>query len=86
MVRDNYVLGWTTAIEKIGGVGTEVAGTLLNPFSLGLTVPALALGAMVGEKDENMAKINKGTLSNLVLPGVAPFRLGKRLNRKLAKD
>jgi len=83
MLEVSYSRGWEFALEKVGGVGTEIAGTLFNPMSLPIAAPALIAGAILGEKDKHKEGVNKATLSNLVLPGVAPFRLGKRINSKL---
>lgn len=40
----------------------------------------MAVGVMSGPRDQNeMSEVNRKSISNLLIPGVAPYRLGRRL-------
>jgi delta 1-pyrroline-5-carboxylate dehydrogenase len=76
---------------KQAGVASEVTGTLLNPFNtlsgtLGTTGGALAAAATKTRTDEEQEKADKKMLSNLLVPGVAPYNLFKRYGHSKAHE
>lgn len=68
-------------MEKKAGIAGEVAGTMINPIGLVSSPLAGLVGYGYGDKDsnENIADGPMSILSNLLVPGLAPYRLGKRL-------
>jgi hypothetical protein len=66
--------------EKQSAARSEILGTTLNPFSAALSPLALALGVAVGPYgSSDQKKVNKKSTSNALIPGVAPYRYGRRL-------
>ena len=65
-------------LEKLAGVRTEVAGSLMGLPGTGLTG---LLGYAVGPRKKRADRIrsNKHKVSNILFPGVAGYRLGRRV-------
>lgn len=68
----------------------KLAGPITEGMSFGgylpLDLPALGIGyAMKPKTKEQMKKQEKKTWSNLLLPGVGPYRLGRRLKFNKSK-
>ena len=78
-------LAQVETLEKYAGTGSEFASSLVNPVNWVASMPAFALGALVGEKDQKDIPDDKW--KNLLIPGLGPYRLGKRLHANMsAKD
>lgn len=74
-------------LEKISGARSEVTGQLINPFNYPLGIPAALIGLIVGKREkEDREKANKKIFSNILIPGVAPYRLGRRISTIAAAD
>lgn len=69
-------------LEKTAGAASEVAGAIINPLNLfGGNVMAGLVGygyGKKGESDEISDGVLSGGLANLLIPGLGPYRLGKR--------
>lgn len=66
--------------EKKAGEISEGIGTIVNPFGLA----ASAVGGLIGYskpklKKEELREQNKKMLSNIFIPGLAGYRLGRRV-------
>ena len=68
-------------LQKNAGVGSEVAGSFMNPINVPFTIPAAMIGALVGEKDQrDIGNTDADTWKNLLIPGLGAYRLGKRMH------
>jgi hypothetical protein len=66
-------------LMKIAGVRSEVVGSTLNPANWLLGGPAALMGFATGNMtQEEIDEVNKKMASNLLIPGVAPYRLANR--------
>ena len=66
-------------MQKIANVRSEVIGAVLPPL-YPVTIAGGLLGLLTGPKtEENIKKQNKKLFSNFI-PGVAGYRLGRRLS------
>jgi hypothetical protein len=82
--------------EKTAGAASEAAGAIINPLNiLGGNLMAGLLGYGYGEKgeaDQISDDAISGGLANILVPGLGPYRLGKRLrdtmdtNREIRKQ
>ena len=69
-------------LQKISGIGSELVASAVTAPLTGVVGPlATVFGKRYTEKERE--KVNKKVLSNLI-PGVAPFRLGRRIKTALA--
>lgn len=76
---DFYQFGYD--MEKKAGVPAELVGTAFNPLSAALALPAGVAGLVVGEDDiRDIPNTNMSSLGSLLIPGLGPYRLGKRLH------
>lgn len=65
-------------MQKCSGLKTEIIGSI-NPLNLIAGVPASLIAALTKTKGHKaMLKQQKKTLSNLLIPGAAPYRSWKR--------
>lgn len=68
-------------IEKTAASGSALAGTFLNPLNWLLMPPALIAGSFMKnttDPGQVLAALRKtGWLKNMLVPGVAPFRLAR---------
>jgi hypothetical protein len=69
-------------MQKEAGAPAEVVGSLVNPLNIPLNLPAGLLGLVIGEEDPKAFK-NMSSISSLIVPGLGPYRLGKRLHYAL---
>ena len=82
-LSDAYNAGVHAALEKISAVPTEVIGSLFNPLGGPALLPGLVIGALSGKYSKKEQKeADKAVLSSLLIPGVGPYRLGRRIMRK----
>lgn len=66
--------------SKQSATRSELVGTVLNPLSAALAVPAAAAGFIRGpRRADDKDRVNKKSWSNVLIPGLAPYRLGRRL-------
>lgn len=69
---------FTQGFEKVAGARSEILNTTVNPLNWAINPFAYSIGAAVGpHKKEDRKKVDEKSWSNLI-PGVAPFRLGRR--------
>lgn len=81
MINDIYEQAFNDELEKMAGVGSEIAASLFQgPFTPLIGGISTLVSKPYTEKQRE--KINKATWSNLI-PGVAPARLGRRVKTAL---
>jgi hypothetical protein len=73
-MMNSYIAGF----EKKAGETSEIVGTLMSaPVDIPVGAAAYLMGGPYSKAEQ--AKADKAGLSNILLPGVAGYRLGKRI-------
>lgn len=67
-------------LEKISGVRSEMIGSLINPLNWAVGAPAAFIGALRKPASKKMIKEkqNPKKWSNILIPGLAPYRAARR--------
>ena len=87
-VHEAYLEGAQHALEKVAGLNSELIGSFVNPLNW---VGGTALGGLMGFLRKN-AKRRKGNINsnsmwrNLLVPGVAPYRMATRQRAALTNN
>lgn len=66
-------------LEKKAAARSEIIGTMVNPLTTFAGIPGYVAGVLTGPYSaEKQKEVNKKSISNILLPGVAGYRLGRR--------
>jgi hypothetical protein len=66
--------------EKRAAQRSEMLGTAVNPLNWVAGVPAALVGTAMGPYSEKERRaVNKKDFSNMLIPGVAPYRMTRRM-------
>ena len=83
-IQEAYINGATDSLQKVAGLPMELVGTIGNPLNTIAGLPAFVAGTLMGDGDKE--NIGDSAALNLFMPGVAPYRLGERLQAHLLED
>lgn len=88
MLKTAYKKGYETAIKNVltnvkhAELTSEILGNLV-PYNTVLSPFALAAGMIAGpDKVEERPAVNAANWSNVLVPGLGSYRLGKRMMRE----
>lgn len=85
MFEEIYKAAFEDEFEKISGVRSDIAGQVLNPINWVIGAPSAVIGALSNPyTKKKMKKVNKQRVRSVLIPGKAPFRLGRRLGTAMS--